>query len=155
MSIAPTKLNKPEVIQVYSRMARIHDIWGILTESKARKRALALARIRDGESILEVAVGTGLTFHEILKANPHGHNTGIDLTPAILEKARRRSARKRSAPGARRVPVRSMRRSAASRSIVLPRLRPYAVVLIVTKEHERGHRYIKRYDALVVIAGDE
>ncbi len=93
MSIATAKLKKVEVVQVYSRTAPVYDIWGVLTESKARKRALALAQIRDGESILEVAVGTGLTFHEILKANPHGHNAGIDLTPAILEKARRRTAK--------------------------------------------------------------
>jgi ubiquinone/menaquinone biosynthesis C-methylase UbiE len=92
MSIAAAKLNKPEVIQVYSRTAPVYDIWGILTESKARKRALELARIRDGESVLEVAVGTGLTFQKILKANPHGQNIGIDLTPAILAKAQRRAA---------------------------------------------------------------
>lgn len=91
MSIATAKLNKPEVIQVYTRTAPVYDIWGILTESKARKRALALARIRDGESILEVAVGTGLTFQKILKANPRGQNIGIDLTPAILAKAQRRA----------------------------------------------------------------
>lgn len=93
MSIATAKLNKPEVIQVYSRTAPVYDIWGVLTESKARKKALALAQIRDGESILEVAVGTGLTFYEILKANPHGQTTGIDLTPAILEKARQRATK--------------------------------------------------------------
>ena len=111
MSIATAKLNKPEVIQVYSRTAPVYDIWGILTESKARKRVLALARIRDGESILEVAVGTGLTFHEILKANPHGHNTGIDLTPAILEKARQRAARE---PGEQRVSTeKTVRRACA------------------------------------------
>lgn len=93
MSIATAKLNKPEVIQVYSRTAPVYDIWGALTETKARRRALELMKIRDGESILEVAVGTGLTFQELLKANPHGHNTGIDLTPAILEKARRRAVK--------------------------------------------------------------
>ena len=93
MSIATAKLNKPEVIQVYSRTAPVYDIWGALTETKARRRALELMKIRDGESILEVAVGTGLTFQELLKANPHGHNTGIDLTPAILEKARQRAVK--------------------------------------------------------------
>jgi ubiquinone/menaquinone biosynthesis C-methylase UbiE len=93
MSIAAAKLNKTEVIKVYSQTAPVYDVWGILTETKARKRALELAQIVDGESILEVAVGTGLTFQEILKANPHGHSTGIDLTAAILEKARRRAAK--------------------------------------------------------------
>ncbi len=93
MSIATAKLNKAEVIKVYSQTAPVYDIWGTLTETKARRRALELMKIRDGESILEVAVGTGLTFQELLKANPHGHNTGIDLTPAILEKARRRAVK--------------------------------------------------------------
>jgi SAM-dependent methyltransferase len=40
-----------------------------------------------------VAIGTGLTFREILRANPNGHNAGIDLAPAMLEKARLRAAK--------------------------------------------------------------
>lgn len=92
MTIATAKLSKTEVVKVYSQNAPVYDVWGVLTETKARRRALELAQIRDGESILEVAVGTGLTFQEILKANPHGYNTGIDLTPAILAKAQRRAA---------------------------------------------------------------
>jgi ubiquinone/menaquinone biosynthesis C-methylase UbiE len=38
-----------------------------------------LAAIRDGEDVLEVAVGTGLAFERILQANPSGRNEGIDL----------------------------------------------------------------------------
>ncbi len=72
MTIATAKLSKTEVVKVYSQNAPVYDVWGVLTETKARRRALELAQIRDGESILEVAVGTGLTFQEILKANPHG-----------------------------------------------------------------------------------
>jgi ubiquinone/menaquinone biosynthesis C-methylase UbiE len=92
MNISNAKLNKPEVIAVYSNTAPVYDIWGAITETRARERAIARAKIRDGEAILEVAVGTGLTFFEILKANPNGENAGIDLTPAMLEKARRRAA---------------------------------------------------------------
>lgn len=40
--------------------------------------------------ILEVAIGTGLTFQEILRANPSGQNIGVELTPAMLKKARAR-----------------------------------------------------------------
>ena len=65
-------------------------MWGNLTESKARKRALELANIQDGESVLEVAVGTGLAFHEIVKSNQSGKNYGIDLTESMLEKARQK-----------------------------------------------------------------
>ncbi|MBK9712266.1 MAG: methyltransferase domain-containing protein [Kouleothrix sp.] len=42
--------------------------------------------------MLEVATGTGLTFAEILKRNPAGRNEGIDLTPAMLDRAQRRVA---------------------------------------------------------------
>jgi ubiquinone/menaquinone biosynthesis C-methylase UbiE len=57
---------------------------------------MALAEIRNGEAVLEVALGTGLTFVEILKANPDGENFGIDLTPAMLEKAIHKAARSRT-----------------------------------------------------------
>jgi len=81
-------LSKTDVVQVYSRIAFFYDAWGHLTESRARNRALALANIQDGESVLEVAVGTGLAFRELVKANPHGTTHGIDLTEAMLDKAR-------------------------------------------------------------------
>ena len=88
MTISVSKLNKPEVVEVYTQTATIYDLWGNLTETKARQMALALAKIKNGETVLEVAVGTGLTFLEILKSNPDGENIGIDLTPAMLYKAK-------------------------------------------------------------------
>src|SRR6266498_4497307 len=90
MSIASAKLNKKDVVDVYTQTAPLYDFWGLLTETRARKRSLFLAQIKDGESILEVAIGTGLTFQEIIKTNPNGQNIGVDLTPAMLEKARSR-----------------------------------------------------------------
>jgi ubiquinone/menaquinone biosynthesis C-methylase UbiE len=90
MAIAPIKLEKKDVIKVYTRTAPVYDVWGSLTETKARQKALQLAQIKDGICVLEVAIGTGLTFQEILKANPNGQNIGVDLTPAMLEKARSR-----------------------------------------------------------------
>ena len=93
MSILSAKLNKKEIVKTYSGKASVYDIWGQLTETNARIRSLALANIADGETILEVAVGTGLTFLEILKANPHGTNHGVDLTPAMLAKAKAKAAK--------------------------------------------------------------
>ncbi len=90
MSIANTKLDKHDVVDVYTQTAPVYDVWGSLAETKARKRSLRLAQVKDGEAVLEVAVGTGLTFQEIVKANPHGKNIGIDLTPAMLAKAKAR-----------------------------------------------------------------
>jgi ubiquinone/menaquinone biosynthesis C-methylase UbiE len=87
------KIKKEQVTAVYSRIAPIYDIWAWLTERRARARCLELAAIRDGEDVLEVAVGTGVAFVEILEANPSGHNEGVDLTPAMLMRAETRAAR--------------------------------------------------------------
>jgi ubiquinone/menaquinone biosynthesis C-methylase UbiE len=78
---------------LYDKIAPIYDVWGYLTESHARNRAIELAGIKDGQSILEVAVGTGLAFYEIVKRNPKGMNTGIDLSAGMLAKARKRVSR--------------------------------------------------------------
>lgn len=79
-----------EIGSVYDKLAGIYDIWGALTESRARNRAIELAKIQDCSTILEVAVGTGLAFFEIVKRNPHGENTGIDLSKGMLKKAENR-----------------------------------------------------------------
>lgn len=76
---------------IYRRIAPAYDLWAQLTESKARDRCLDLVSIQDGESVLEVAVGTGLAFERILMANPSGRNEGIDLTEAMLSRARKRA----------------------------------------------------------------
>ena len=67
------------------RIAPVYDLWGILTESRARRSALELADIQDGRRLLEVAVGTGLAFEEMVRRNPRGTNLGIDLSPGMLE----------------------------------------------------------------------
>lgn len=85
------KLNKNEVRETYRKYARTYDVWGSPMESKARQRCLEVAGIKDGESVLEVAVGTGLLFEKILQMNPHGRNEGIDLTKEMLARARTRA----------------------------------------------------------------
>jgi ubiquinone/menaquinone biosynthesis C-methylase UbiE len=84
------RVSQNEIGHVYDGIAGIYDIWGRLTEARARDRALELAEIQDGQHILEVAVGTGLAFYEIVRHNPHGHNLGIDLSKGMLEKAEQR-----------------------------------------------------------------
>ena len=84
------KLDKDNIRKVYRKFASTYDLWGCLIESKARQRCLELADIRNGESVLEVAVGTGILFEKILQLNPEGRNEGIDLTPEMLSRARER-----------------------------------------------------------------
>jgi ubiquinone/menaquinone biosynthesis C-methylase UbiE len=86
-------LTKSQVRDVYGRKASSYDRFAILAESQARQRVLEMADIHDGEDVLEVAVGTGLLFVEVVKHNPHGRNEGIDLTPSMLEQARAKMER--------------------------------------------------------------
>ncbi len=79
-----------KIIAVYDKLAPVYDIWGALTETNARSRALELANVGDGCAILEVAVGTGLTFSELVKQNLNGTNIGIDISPGMLDKAKAR-----------------------------------------------------------------
>jgi ubiquinone/menaquinone biosynthesis C-methylase UbiE len=88
VKILDASIRKSDIPKVYRGVAPIYDLWSILTEAKARSRCLELADIKNGEQILEVAVGTGSAFVEILKRNPHGSNTGFDLTIEMLSRAR-------------------------------------------------------------------
>jgi ubiquinone/menaquinone biosynthesis C-methylase UbiE len=83
-------VSQTEIAGIYDSLSKIYDIWGNLTESRARSRALELAEIKNGQKILEVAVGTGLAFYEIVKKNPDGTNIGIDISAGMLKKARKR-----------------------------------------------------------------
>jgi len=90
--MSDARIKQDQVPDLYRKIAPAYDLWARLTESKARARCLEIAAISDGESVLEVAVGTGLAFEKILKANPSGRNEGIDVTKAMLTRAETRAA---------------------------------------------------------------
>lgn len=85
------RLSKAEVREVYRRFASTYDVWSAVAESKARRRCLELADIRNGDSVLEVAVGNGVLFEKILRLNPAGRNEGIDLSEEMLARAKVRA----------------------------------------------------------------
>ena len=87
------RVSQKDIGAVYDKLSRVYDLWSMLTESRARARAIEFADIRDGQTILEVAVGTGHAFQEIVKRNPRGKNTGIDLSDGMLAKAKKRLAK--------------------------------------------------------------
>ena len=89
----PAKISKKDIPSVYRWIAPTHDWLAVIVESRARRRGLELCDIHDGQRILEVAVGTGLSFQHILKQNAKGFNVGLDLTPAMLKKAKHRIER--------------------------------------------------------------
>ena len=84
------RVPQSEIPGVYDKLSKTYDIWGKLAETRARDRAIELANIKDGQTILEVAVGTGLGFYEIVQRNPSGTNIGIDISVGMLQKAKRR-----------------------------------------------------------------
>ena len=87
--ILKARVSQADAGKLYDRLAGVYDIWSYLTEAHARKRSLELADMRDGQAILEVAVGTGLAFVEMVKKNPRGRNFGIDISQGMLGKAER------------------------------------------------------------------
>ena len=93
VSMLPARLPKAAVPRTYRRIAPTHDWLAVLVESKARRLGLEWFDANDGEALLEVAVGTGLSFQHLLRANPNGWTEGVDLTPAMLRRARRRAER--------------------------------------------------------------
>lgn len=87
---AKARLSQREAAALYDRLAGVYDLWGHLTESNARNRALELADIHPGQQVLEVAVGTGLAFVHMVRKNPEGRNIGIDISTGMLAKAKQR-----------------------------------------------------------------
>ena len=88
--ILKARYTQQEITRKYNWIAPIYDWFGILMESKARQRALEVAAIQNGEKVLEVALGTGLNFVEILKRNPNGWVDGVDVSTKMVAKARNR-----------------------------------------------------------------
>ena len=74
--------------QVYDKMAPVYYwVFGLSLEG-ARKRAIQHSDMQKGEKVLEVGVGTGLTFKHI----PDNVDfTGIDLSEKMLEVAKKRA----------------------------------------------------------------
>lgn len=90
MNTLPARLDEQGVINTYRRIAPLYDLWSRLTESRAHQQALEAAQIRNGESVLEVAAGTGLMFKQLVQKNLDGDNQAVDLCDAMLDRARRR-----------------------------------------------------------------
>lgn len=88
--MSPVETN---VTKLYSRVAGVYDAWTTFTESRSLEVALDRAAVEPDESVLEVAVGTGVAFRELLRRHPRGRNVGIDLTDAMLRRAREKAKR--------------------------------------------------------------
>ena len=93
MPVLEVKQDRPKVLRTYTRLAPVYELWAKLTESRARARVLDLAAVRDGEAVLEVAVGTGVQLAALARRNRSGRTVGVELADGMLEKAGRELAR--------------------------------------------------------------
>lgn len=90
MKTLERQINEAKTKKEFKQVVWFYDIWGRFTESKAEKVVVELAGIKDGSSILDVACGTGEMLKKIVKLNPGGANIGIDLSPDMLAKAKKK-----------------------------------------------------------------
>lgn len=90
MKVFERKFDKSKTKKSFKIVAWIYDFWSWFTERKAANKVIELADISDRKKILEVACGTGIVFEQIVQKNPNGENTGIDLSPDMLRKAKKK-----------------------------------------------------------------
>lgn len=79
---------RPE--KFYDRVAPVYGIWAKLVESRAACRAYELARLSEGESMLEAAVGSGEFFSSLVATKGLRRCVGVDLASRMLARARPR-----------------------------------------------------------------
>jgi len=90
MDIIERKFVPEIVIKDYSKVAWVYDIWSLLTESRTAEKVLEFAELNGNKQILDVAVGTGMLFKKIVLLNSDGFTVGIDISPPMLEHAKKR-----------------------------------------------------------------
>jgi ubiquinone/menaquinone biosynthesis C-methylase UbiE len=84
---------REHLIETYRKSARHYDLTSRLyyPQRAHRRRAVQALRLRPGDSVVEVACGTGLNFPLIeQKIGPEGRIVGVDLTDAMLAQAQHR-----------------------------------------------------------------
>jgi ubiquinone/menaquinone biosynthesis C-methylase UbiE len=89
---APVEIEK--IKKAYKLWSKGYFLFAPL-EKTARMRGIELANIQPDDKILEVAVGTGYSFLELVKRVQRDNIVhGIDLTPAMVEKTKKRISNK-------------------------------------------------------------
>lgn len=89
----PAPLSSAQLVRAHEWLGCAYQAWVPLFFSEVHRLALRRAALRNGESHLEVGVGTGLTFLPMVLSNPDGRNEGVDLSPAMLRRCRARLVR--------------------------------------------------------------
>ena len=87
-------LKKPQIVDVYRRRARSYDwtskVYRFLgfREGHYRRLAVRALRLSPGDTVVDLACGTGLNFPRLRdRVGSAGRIVGVDLTDAMLEQA--------------------------------------------------------------------
>ncbi|MBM3702494.1 MAG: methyltransferase domain-containing protein [Actinobacteria bacterium] len=82
---------KGEIKETYGKISKIYATLEGKFEKRLRERGVEYLDIQKGETVLEIGFGTGITLVEIAKSvGETGKAYGIDVTPEMVELARRR-----------------------------------------------------------------
>jgi ubiquinone/menaquinone biosynthesis C-methylase UbiE len=78
----------------FNALTRVYDPVVALTsrEGAFKRRLLEHARIKDGESVLDLACGTGTLAVETKQRAPKARVSALDADPVVLERARAKAA---------------------------------------------------------------
>lgn len=94
-------LSREQLLDLYRRRARNYDITANLyyligfREQASRRRAVAALALSPGDTVVEIGCGTGLNFALLQQGvGPTGRIVGVDLTDAMLARARVRVTRR-------------------------------------------------------------
>ena len=79
------------MIDIYRRRAKGYDASGISSPQPWRERTIKRLDLQRGDLVVDVGCGTGLNFGLLQEAiGPEGRIIGVDLTDAMLDRARQR-----------------------------------------------------------------
>ena len=95
--MSPVDRTRERLIKIYRKKAKHYDITARLSpvpcypQRAQRLRAVRALGLRAGDSVIDVACGTGMNFPLIEEAiGPSGRIVGVDLTDAMLARAQDR-----------------------------------------------------------------
>jgi demethylmenaquinone methyltransferase/2-methoxy-6-polyprenyl-1,4-benzoquinol methylase len=84
-AIEPVKTSKAQSRAWYSRIAPLYDFTEGVFEAATRRRAIRLAGVRPGESVLEIGCGTGWALQRLgRRCQPGGIVAGLDISRSML-----------------------------------------------------------------------
>ena len=97
-SDGPAVLSPPDVRRLYDRLAPFYDL-AVAPYRLVRLRQLAIQaieqlRLEPGDTVIDLGTGTGWNLSRLVEVvGPSGTVIGVDISPAMLEKAHQRIAR--------------------------------------------------------------